>query len=323
MWICQFCLEEYDPEVEGVDHSHEGFWCDSCDGFTYFNGVQKHRFTLILENGTSGKMKPIPSVPVKLKKQLSVLRYPGGKSKFVSFLYSKLQESKTKTLVSPYTGGGSAELSLLQAGVVEHLILNDLDVGIYSLFWVIKHIPDDLMDRVRSYGPTHQSFFDAQRIVKSDYYGCTLAEAAWYTLVVNRLAYSGIYKANPLGGKEGSTKELTARWNPKELCRRIEVIHGLSDRYEVYNQDALELIEEEYWSPETTIFIDPPYVAKGKQLYRCYYDKTAHYDLQMLLDSLHQGMPGADIILTYDADPLIERIYSYPTIEKVSRNYSV
>ncbi len=46
--------------------------------------------------------------------------------------------------------------------------------------------------------------------------------------------------------------------------------------------------------------------------------------MQGLLDSLHQGMPGADIIVTYDNDPLIERIYEYPTeIEKVSRVYSI
>lgn len=141
--------------------------------------------------------------------------------------------------------------------------------------------------------------------------------------MLNRLVYSGIYKANPLGGKEGSLQQLTSRWNPDGLCKRIVQIHSLSDHYEISNIDALEMIEEFYWS-NLTLLIDPPYVAKGKDLYRHYYTKEDHYDLQMLLDSLHQGMPGSDIIVTYDCDPLIEDIYIYPTaIEKISRVYTI
>lgn len=185
-------------------------------------------------------------------------------------------------------------------------------------------MPDQLITRINNCRPTHRKFFEAQQIVKADYSGCTLIEAAWYTLLVNRLAYSGIYNANPLGGRHGTRLDLISRWNPEQLCNRIEVLHALADRFEIYNQDARELIEEEYWRPDTTIFIDPPYVVQGKKLYRHYYDENEHYQLQHLLDSLHHGMPGADIIVTYDDAPLIESIYQYPTsIEKVSRMYSI
>jgi len=97
----------------------------------------------------------------------------------------------------------------------------------------------------------------------------------------------------------------------------------MCDRITVSNLDACELIEEEYWRPKTTLFIDPPYFKKGKQLYRCFYDEKQHLQLNELLESLHHGMPGADIILTYDNDPFIENIYWYPTIEKISRIYSI
>ncbi|WP_268626921.1 DNA adenine methylase [Paenibacillus alvei] len=320
--ICQFCEEVYDPESEMPDHSREGFWCDYCDGFTYYDGNQHHRITLILEE--KGQSQVLPQVPKKFKKQLSLLRYPGGKSKFISVVYNKLREEKTTTLVSPYTGGGSVEFALLEAGIIERLILNDKDVGIYALFWAVKHMPDVLIARIANYCPSHRDFFHAQRIIKSDYVGSTLIDAAWYTLLVNRLAYSGIFKANPLGGRHGEINKLLSRWNPDQLCKRIKILHSLSDRFEIYNQDACELIEEHYWWHDATIFIDPPYVGKGKDLYRHYYTEADHYQLQMLLDSLHQGMPGADIILTYDNDPLIEQIYEYPTtIERVSRVYSV
>lgn len=320
---CQFCEEIHNLLEETFDRSKEGFWCDHCDGFTYYDGIQRHRFTLILEE-KGIEPTPLPEISIRLKKQLSLLRYPGGKSKFIPYIYSRLQEGRTRTLVSPYTGGGSVEFSLLEAGVIERLILNDMDVGIYALYWIVKHMPEMLIEQIRSCKPTHDLFYKAQGIVKADYVGCTLIEAAWYTVLLNRLVYSGIYDANPLGGRSGSRRELISRWNPERLCKRIEVLHALGDRFEVHNMDACELIEEEYWSSDTTIFIDPPYVAKGKNLYRHFYNEEEHLRLQGLLDSLHQGMPGADIILTYDNDPLIERIYQYPTsFEKVSRKYSI
>lgn len=323
MLICQFCDETYDPisEIYMPDNNDEGFWCDQCDGFTYYDGRQKHRFTLILEE--KGQSQLLPHVPVKLKTQLSLLRYPGGKSKFLPVIYNKIRNGKTKTLVSPYTGGGSLELSLLEAGVVDRLILNDKDIGIYALFWVVKYMPDQLIERIKNCKLTHHAYFEAQEIIKADYHGCTLIDAAWFTLLVNRLAYSGIYKANPLGGRSGTREELLSRWNPDKLSKRVKVLHQLSDRYEVFNEDACEFIEEHYWEYEATIFIDPPFVGKGKDLYRHFYTEADHYQLQLLLDSLHQGMPGADIILTYDNAPLIEQIYEYPEIERVSRIYSV
>lgn len=324
MLICQFCGLEHERESAEIDEYQQGFWCADCDGYTYMDHVtQHHRFALILEDGTGTKTLA-PMMPKHMKKRLSLLRYPGGKSKFIPFIYSKLQHGQSKRLVSPFTGGGSAELALLHAGIVEELVLNDLDFGIYSLFWVVKNMPDDLMDRIRACRPTHEEYFEAQALVKLDYAGCTIMEAAWHTLLVNRLAYSGIYYANPLGGRGGSCENLMARWKPEELLRRIKLIHGMSNRIQITNIDACDLIEEEYWQPDTTIFIDPPYVKKGKQLYRCFYNEDEHIRLSVLLDSLHQGMPGADIILTYDNDPLIEQLYVYPTtIERVSRIYSV
>ena len=142
-------------------------------------------------------------------------------------------------------------------------------------------------------------------------------------LLVNRLAYSGIYKANPLGGKAGDVNSLLARWNPKTLIKRIKMINNMSNKITVLNIDALELIEEIYWKPNTTIFIDPPYFRKGKDLYNHYYDKKDHVNLRFLLDHLYHGMPGADIMLTYDNDEFIEWIYLFPEIEKINRVYSI
>ncbi|MCM3716596.1 DNA adenine methylase [Alkalihalobacillus oceani] len=280
---CRFCglvAAANDENAFQLDRLARGFWCEECDGFSYLPNVAlQHRFTVIFEDPQADKPF-VEKPPLPLLKRLSVLRYPGGKSKVIDYLYSHLQLARTKTLVSPYTGGGSFELAMLHAGAIEHLHLNDLDTGVFALWYLMKHYPDELIQRLEIFRPTHQDFFQAQALIKDHYHGADLVDAAWAALIVNRLAYSGIAKANPLGGRHGSHAQLLQRWNPADLIRRIKRIHAMSDRITITNEDAYELIEEAYWDQQSTIFIDPPYFRKGKDLYPCYYEKDEHLNLQ-------------------------------------------
>lgn len=324
MLTCQFCniTAPKNSDEWQLDKHEKGFWCETCDGYTYFISTKgQHRFKLILEDSSAAKIS-CPYPPLKLSKRLSPYRYPGGKSKVIDYLYSHLQDSKTKILVSPFTGGGSFELAMLEAGVVDSLHLNDLDTGIFSFWWTVKHCPEALIDRLNEKLPTHIDYFIAQDLINNDYKGANMIEAAWASLLVNRLAYSGIVKANPLGGRHGQQESLLSRWNPNETIKRIERIYHLSDRIEISQENAVTLIEEAYWAEGNTLFIDPPYVKKGKDLYHCYYTERDHLELASLLDSLHHGMPGADILVTYDYSRWLSQLYRYPNIEKIGRLYS-
>lgn len=321
---CQFCGTTSDEECFEYDEFDRGFWCEICDGYNYLNekGRDKHKFILALEDKSKGNSAKIKS-NIKFKKQISPLRYPGGKSKLIDYVYSKLNLNKTDIFVESFAGGASVGLSLLEVGIINKLILNDLDFGIYSLFSTIKNNPDKLTEKINNHIPTHKDYFKAQELIKANYNGCNEFESAWSLLVVNRLAYSGICKANPLGGRNGSLDNLLIRWNPKTLTKRINKINKMSDKITVLNVDACELIEEMYWNEQSTIFIDPPYFNKGKDLYNLYFNKEDHIRLNVLLDNLHQGMPGADIILTYDNSEFIEQLYCYPKIENINRVYTI
>lgn len=325
MLTCQFCGLTGTPEDGDFQLDtlyNRGFFCECCDGFTYFDDVEeKHRFILILEH--KNKRQEKISTPIKFHKRLSPYRYPGGKSRIIDYLYTYLQKEKTKKLVSPFTGGASFELAMLHSGVVEELHLNDLDFGVYSFWWLVKHMPYALIERIQTVRPTHNDYFSAQELIKSDYHEADMVDAAWSSLLVNRLSYSGIYKANPLGGKNGSINSLLLRWNPDELIKRIHMIHELTEKITITQLDACELIEEAYWEDQATIFIDPPYVDKGKDLYHCYYTKRDHINLAVLLDTLYRGSPGSDIIVTYDYSEWLENLYDYPQIVILNRNYSI
>lgn len=283
---------------------------------------EKHRFLLLLEdNGTVNEQSISPAVP-KFKKRLSPLRYPGGKSKLIDYLYAKLSHEQLDTFVEVFAGGASLGLALLDAGIIKALILNDKDPGVYALWKTILECPWELTGRLQSIVPTHRDLSDAKKLL-------ALSEApapdlAWAFLLTNRLSFSGIVKANPLGGKNGSQEALTARWNPKGIEERILRIYSMRGDITVHNMDACEFLETEgYWYDRATIFADPPYWEKGKALYTHYYEEEDHAELAEVLQNMYKSFPEPDIIVTYDNHPRIREMYPLAKQEIVHRRYSI
>ncbi len=321
-YICSYCglssdnLEDFEEDFQ----NHQGFWCPDCDGFTYFDGkADKRSYMVLLENKENTEATKVHP-RFKLKKQVSPLRYPGGKSKVLDLLASYLSEEK-KTFVDVYCGGGSVGLSLLLSGVVEHLVMNDLDKGVYAFFHTVLTAPETLIQKIRTVVPDRELFFYYQEMVKKNYEGFPELERAFGFLVVNRLAFSGIWNANP-------TSNLLQRWNPKVLEKRIWNIWEKREQITLLNEDALKVIEEYYWDESCTLFIDPPYyVAWDKKLYHHCYQEEEHQKLADLLNTLVCGMPAhADILVTYDNHPFIAKLYQeagFANVETISRNYSI
>lgn len=321
-YTCSYCgfssnsLEDFEEDFQ----QHQGFWCPDCDGFTYFDGkADKRSYMVLLENKENKEATKVHP-RFKFKKQVSPLRYPGGKSKVLDLLASYLSEEK-KTFVDVYCGGGSVGLSLLLSGVVEHLVMNDLDKGIYAFFHTVLTAPEALIQKIRTVVPDRELFFYYQEMVKKDYEEFPELERAFGFLVVNRLAFSGIWNANP-------TSNLLQRWNPKVLEKRIWNIWEKREQITLLNEDALKVIEEYYWDETCTLFIDPPYyVAWDKKLYHHCYQEEEHQKLADLLNTLVCGMPAhADILVTYDNHPFIAKLYQeagVANVETISRNYSI
>lgn len=321
-YTCSYCgfssnsLEDFEEDFQ----QHQGFWCPDCDGFTYFDGkADKRSYMVLLENKENKEATKVHP-RFKLKKQVSPLRYPGGKSKVLDLLASYLSEEK-KTFVDVYCGGGSVGLSLLLSGVVEHLVMNDLDKGVYAFFHTVLTAPEALIQKIRTVVPDRELFFYYQEMVKKDYDEFPELERAFGFLVVNRLAFSGIWNANP-------TSNLLQRWNPKVLEKRVWNIWEKREQIILLNEDALKVIEEYYWDETCTLFIDPPYyVAWDKKLYHHCYQEEEHQKLADLLNTLVCGMPAhADILVTYDNHPFIAKLYQeagFANVETISRNYSI
>jgi DNA adenine methylase len=100
-----------------------------------------------IKNKKTGKYKRIVSSP---------LRYAGGKSAAVGLVLEKIPPD-TKTIVSPFFGGGSVELAL-----AKHLGVHVIGYDIFDLlvgYWKMQiERPNVLHDILKTYNPTKEEF---------------------------------------------------------------------------------------------------------------------------------------------------------------------
>lgn len=308
--ICQNCQHNQKGTTEP-------WWCDVC---CYLNTPNRADFNIYLEDSTNAESHQLKNNK-KLSQRMSLLRYVGGKSKLVNFVAAKI---KTKTLISPFVGGGSVEFALLYHGFIDKLIINDLDFGLYTLYHVVLNKPDDLIQALTSATITRQTAQEFKNIILNKNYTITDVDLALAYLLNNRLSFSGIYNANLMGGKLGSTKDLTQRLNIKALTDKIHKINSLKDKIELYNMDAITFIEEQYWNPDATLLIDPPYVkASIVDLYQYSFDYNQHYQFMALLNNLWLEFPDPSIILFYDKALLDLNLEMYGDIEILPRKFSM
>lgn len=303
-----------------------GAWCSDCQTFIWYDPkANRQRTTLLLEQKTlSAVAKGVfPHIPYKLNKRLSPLRYPGGKSKLIDYLFTRLQENKLDTFVEVFAGGCSFGLALLDAGIINHLVINDKDSNLITFWNEVLQRPETLIRKLQTECPNHETYAAAKQML-SEKSQANPSELAWAYLLVNRCSYSGILKGGCLGGKNGSAAALLARYNPQQLIKRIKRISELRDRITVLNQDYVECIESYYWDDKTTLFIDPPYYEKGKILYDYYFTEQDHRTLSELLTGLTVEFPdAADVLITYDATDFIADLYWSMEPTYIERQYLI
>lgn len=242
----------------------------------------------------------------------SPLRYPGGKSSFSRLLaeFIELNNLQDGVYVEPYAGGAGAGLNLLFSERVNNIIINDADRFIY-LLW--KSILFDTERFIKLINDTPISIDEWQRrrqILQSAQSYPEL-EIAFSTFYLNRCNRSGILYAGPIGGQSQTGKwRLDARFNKKELIRRMGKIALFNSRISVYNLDAIEFIEQcvlplAVPNNRLLVYLDPPYYSKGDQLYLNYYAAEDHVTLAEFINA----QVGFKWIISYDNVPQVRQLY--------------
>lgn len=249
----------------------------------------------------------------------SPLRYPGGKTQLSKFVNNLIQVNNLNKPVycEPFSGGFGAGMELLFSDSVESVIINDYDLGIYSVWFAILHESDRLSDLISKTPVSIQEWNNQKEIYRlnmvSNKYSIELAFA---TLFLNRTNISGIIGGGPIGGKSQKAKYLIdCRFNKSALIEKIKSISAYSKKIELHNLEANKLISDILLKMDPNnlfIFFDPPYYKQGKNLYTNFFNHENHVELKNNI----QKLDDFKWITTYDYDPNIKDIYSnYKSME--------
>lgn len=236
----------------------------------------------------------------------SILRYPGSKARLASYIADTIATNGYSSclFVEPFCGGASVSIALLEAGIAEEIIINDLDPIVASLWECIfsKSEAAWLSDAVMNVPLTLSEWERQKALVPS-----TTREAALKCLYLNRTSFSGVLhkSAGPIGGKSQQKWTVGCRFNREKLATRIAEISQLSERVRAVTCTSWQEVCVR-WAPtaNTFFYLDPPFFKKAERLYRFVFSSPDHVLLSTFLQTFDRPW-----VLSYDNDRDIRLLY--------------
>jgi len=249
------------------------------------------------------------------------LRYPGGKSQLIPFVVDLLRKNDLfyGEYAEPFAGGAGIPISLLLNNYVSRVYLNDVDPAIYAFWKCVLDKTDEFCDRIESTEVTIDEWH-RQREIYQRPKSRSILDRGFSTFFLNRTNRSGIVKAGVIGGlgQTGNYK-LDCRFIKPELVKKIRRIASHRDQIKLTNFDAAVFLRDVVptTSNNALINLDPPYYAKGSELYTSYYMPNDHAELAKAVVRL-----GRPWLVTYDDEPEIRELYKKFPMFTSALNYS-
>ena len=238
----------------------------------------------------------------------SPLRYPGGKRKLANFmaLLFRANGLLDGEYAEVYAGGAAVALTLLYGDYARRVHINDLDRGVHAFWLAARDRTDELARLVRD-ARLDVEEWERQRAVQFADDPDPL-QLAFSTFYLNRTNRSGIITGGIIGGKSQAGEwKIGARYNVRDLVRRIERIGRWASRIEVYNLDGAEFLRTvaQTMPERSLLYLDPPYYVKGQEmLYANYYGPGDHAEIAQLVRGLDRHW-----VVSYDDHDEVRSLY--------------
>ena len=243
---------------------------------------------------------------------MKFLRYPGGKSKFISFLIKHLPNSQDikGTYIEPFVGGGSIFFYMNPANA----LISDLNSELITLYKGIKLYPHKVWETFESFPSGRFSYYKIRdKITK----GKPLYYKAARTLYLNRTCFKGMWRHNNNGKFNVGYGGEERRWvitheNIIELSKIFRKAEILSNDFEDVILNAKR---------NDFIFLDPPYKPGEKDLNELHYSNGKFlFSEQKRLSETLKRLPKSKHIrwaMTNSSHKDILRLYKEFNIEKI------
>ena len=252
----------------------------------------------------------------------SPLRYPGGKGRLAKFMAAVVRANGLSDgrYIEPFAGGAGIAWELLLTGVVRRVLINDISPQVFA-FWicVLRHT-EQLCAWIHDVPLTIEEW-DRQKDIFGRPEEASTLELGTSCFYLNRTNRSGILNGGVIGGRsQMGNWRMDARFNRKELVRRIIKIANCASRIEVTCVDAVKFLRERTgtFGEKDLIYVDPPYFEKGRLLYYDAYEPEDHADVAQVLSEL----TNAKWVVSYDDVDAIRRLYAFAPRLRYAIGYS-
>ena len=239
----------------------------------------------------------------------SPLRYPGGKQRAIKHILPHLPHFGT--YLSPFLGGASVELALLERG--SKVIGCDAFEPLVNFWELTKVYRVYILGHIRTYYTLIRdglTLYRVREVVNSKDHYKAIRAAAYF--VVNRSSFSG---ATLSGGFHKDP--LNTRFTLSSI-ERLEALGSL-DNLAVRCLDFSESLNE---YPDLPAYLDPPYyLENGSRLYGNRGDIHKDFDHQNLAELLRDR--SSFWLMSYNDCPQIRKLYEGFYFKELSWAYGM
>lgn len=231
----------------------------------------------------------------------SPLRYPGGKSKAIKFLY-KYFPNDFNIYKEPFFGGGSVGIYIAQTIKNIRIEVNDLNYELYCFWQSLKTQPDKLVEEIIKLKNEFKNGKNLYNfIINRRNSNLSILERGIDFFILNRITFSGIVDS---GGF--SQKAYESRFTMSSIDR-LKNTYKVIKNFNFSCDNFFNIIDSDS-QKDTFIFLDPPYYSSVKsKLYGKKGILHSNFNHKNLRDYLCKTK--SKFLLTYDNCEFIKELY--------------
>lgn len=251
-----------------------------------------------------------------------VIKYPGGKMQHSGHIVALLRRmaiamggaSNKLRFVEPFVGGGSIVNTVVRtcSDLFSSFQISDRNQSTASVYNMIFDHMDEIKERLMSLDLTHGEWMRLAMMFndqEGDYQQLELAIATIVPFETGRMNYGPAAGSPPTNFLDD--------WHPESTCARLEAYRDDLVKFwrdggnrwepECRTSDAIDVVRE---ATETDVmYLDPPYMLAGLQLYTLGFTMKDHVRLR---DALNETK--AMWLLSYDDHPIVRELYKDHTV---------
>lgn len=233
----------------------------------------------------------------------SPLRYPGGKSRAIKFLYQYFPND-FKVYKEPFFGGGSVGIYIAQIMKNTKIYANDLNYELYCFWHSLKMHPNKLIEGIielKNKFKIGKELYDFI-LYRRDFNLSTLERGIDF-FILNRITFSGIVDS---GGF--SQKAYESRFTMSSIDR-LKNTHKIIKNFNFSCDNFFDFVDSNLDSQKDTfIFLDPPYYSSVKsKLYGKKGILHSNFNHEKFRNYLYKIK--SKFLLTYDNCDYIRELY--------------